>query len=82
LGADAKARSAAGDTPLHEAAGHGAWWARENKGDRRHRQVIELLVESGAEIAATNSEGKTPLDLARDFENDDIAELLVSLGAE
>jgi ankyrin repeat protein len=44
--------------------------------------VIELLIQSGAEINATNDEGKTPLDLARDFENEDIAELLVSLGAE
>lgn len=52
LGGDVTATSATGDTALHGAASHGM------------DSVIELLVEHGADLHATNQRGQTPVAMA------------------
>lgn len=49
------ARDRSGDTPLHDAARNG------------HLQVVQALVEAGALIDVCNYEGKTAVDVARQF---------------
>ncbi len=53
-----------GNTPLHYAVMHG------------FEDIVEKLLERGAKIYAFNLEGKTPLDLAMEKDNDRILEML------
>lgn len=53
-GADVNARQQLGWTPLHGAADSGV------------RETVELLLEHGADLAATHDGGKTALDIARE----------------
>jgi ankyrin repeat protein len=53
-----------GDTPMHDAAFNG------------HFLVVNYLVWKNAEINHKNKNGKTPLDLAVDEGNEEIAEFL------
>jgi ankyrin repeat protein len=53
LGADVKAANQAGDTALHGAAAKG------------YANIVELLVDSGADPNAKNRKGQTPAMLAR-----------------
>ena len=48
------ARNMLGETPVHGAAWKG------------HDEIVGLLVGRGADVAAKNNEGKTPLDLTND----------------
>jgi len=57
------------NTPLHIAAMTG------------QTQIVQLLASSGADLAARNSAGLTPLGLALRFQHDSTAELLKRLGA-
>lgn len=52
LGGDVAATTVAGDTALHGAASHGM------------DTVVELLVEHGADLHATNERGQTPMAMA------------------
>ena len=52
LGGDVNATSVSGDTALHGAASHGM------------DTVVELLVEHGADLQATNERGQTPVAMA------------------
>ena len=65
-GAKVNAKDLAGLTPLHMVAKSG------NLND------AELLVKYGADIKA-NGEGGTPLELARDYNNEEVADWLDSL---
>ena len=55
LGADVKARTDSGFTPLHYAA----WFSKEPK-------VVLVLLELGADPKARTSGGKTPFDLIQE----------------
>ena len=54
-----------GQTPLHSAAWNG------------HRDVIEVLLEGGAEPNARNNRGETPLYLATWVRRQDVVQLLM-----
>lgn len=43
-----------------------------------HAEVVKLLVESGADAALKNDEGKTALDFARENSRDDIVKILIA----
>ena len=53
-----------GDTPLHKAVGMNA------------KEVVILLLKHGADRNAKNAQGKTPVDLARDSDSQDLLRLL------
>ena len=59
-----KAQNRAGQTPLHMAAGGG------------HSAVVQLLLESGADVNAKDRRDQTALDLAQKAGHDEIVELL------
>lgn len=44
------------------------WAIRESKADQ-----VEMLIKNGANVNAKNDDGETPLDLAQEFDEDDIA---------
>ena len=73
-GADINAMAGAGDgvgwTPMHEAAEGG------------HKKVVELLILKGADINAKNGDGGTPLDLAIEHKNTEIADILRKHGGK
>ena len=50
--------------PLHAAAANG------------HTEIARLLLQAGASLTSENSQGQTPLDLARDQGHDDLAQIL------
>lgn len=68
-GADANARGQGGRTPLHAIASAG----RNNDSGRLNG--AKLLLEFGAKLDATNSQGQTPLMLAQQMSNADLVEL-------
>ena len=65
-GADPDIRDDFGDTPMH-VLGHSRF---AGDPDRR-RDVMRALIKGGATPNPTNTEGKTPLDLARESFRDD-----------
>ncbi len=71
-GADVNAKDTAGNTPMHFIA----------KSRSPGTGIIELLVAKGVNIDAKNKDAHTPLDFAVTRKQRDIAELLVSRGAE
>ncbi|KAG8412093.1 hypothetical protein J3459_015975 [Metarhizium acridum] len=68
-GADVNIRDSAGQTPLHKVA-----WFPSN----RQTDIAKLLIASGSHT----HEGRTPLFLATSGGNSDIAQLLLSRGAD
>jgi ankyrin repeat protein len=50
-------------------------------GDRRHTDVVCLLVEAGADVDRADGEGVTPLAHARDRGYDEMAAILERAGA-
>ncbi|MCG8339713.1 MAG: ankyrin repeat domain-containing protein [Cytophagales bacterium] len=59
-----------GKTALH--------WAAENG----HGEVVELLLDSGAQVEATDKEGQTPLHLAVEEKKEEIVRMIVEKGRE
>ncbi|KAK5659588.1 hypothetical protein OQA88_790 [Cercophora sp. LCS_1] len=49
--------------------------------DYRGKTTVEMLLDRGADIEAQDNDGRTPWVLAKETENEDIADLLVSRGA-
>lgn len=45
-------------------------------------EIVRLLIENGAEVNAVTSDGRTPLSLAIDFNQGDVADLLRAAGAK
>jgi uncharacterized protein len=75
-----------GWSPLMIAAlTHQAWsdGTAEAWGENRSRQIdiVRLLIESGADVNATNNEGNTLLSLARQEEYTDIVQIMEDAGA-
>ncbi len=63
-GADVNARQQGDFTALHAAAMDG------------HEAMARLLLDHGADPSATDSRGRTPLDMAREYEQEDVIALL------
>ncbi|CEL95638.1 unnamed protein product [Vitrella brassicaformis CCMP3155] len=59
LGADPTARDVKGQTPLHSVAAAG------NRRDKKRVLVARALCEAGADMEATDDEGRTAVDLAK-----------------
>jgi ankyrin repeat protein len=57
-----------GHTPLHSAAFNG------------NAEIVGLLLAAGADPAAPNDDGKTPLDLAREQGHEDVLRIRASNG--
>lgn len=57
-GADARARTVAGNTPLHHAVRR---LERETAGEEERIRVVRLLLGAGADVGARNRSGGTPL---------------------
>ena len=57
-------------TPLHYAAANG------------HKEIAELLIEKGADVKAKDEGGKTPLDVAIQFKELEIADLIRVIGGK
>ena len=68
-GTDVNARDVVG-TPLHYATFGG------------RKEVVELLIDSGADVSAKDVGGWTPLHLAAGGDHKEIAELLIAEGAD
>lgn len=60
---------AVGDTPLHQAVYASI--------DGSHKAVVELLLKAGADVSAKNKKGLTPIALAVEQQEPEIAALLV-----
>lgn len=69
---DINAKSTAGFTPLH----FGAMFFRDQP------DVIELMIQKGADLHSKNHVGQTPYHLAKQFHNKDVATCLLAHGAE
>ena len=87
-GADVAARDKEGLTPLHHAFGP-RYLVRAGKYDQRitslsweRVEVIRFLVDRGADAAAQDNNGLTPLHLASSWGDVDLACLLVERGAD
>ncbi len=65
---DVDPRDSDGNTPLHRACARG------------RIDAVKLLLGLGAEANAVNFDYKTPLDLAAEFQNDAVADLLDTYG--
>lgn len=59
-----------GRTLLHQAAKSG------------HADLAEMLIAQGLDVNARNNDGQTPLDVAIEFEHDDVADVLRAHGGE
>jgi ankyrin repeat protein len=71
LGVDVNRRqSLGGSPPLVDAA------------VANNQRTVELLIEAGADINATNRDGETALDQARELDHDGLAAWLEAHGAE
>ena len=57
-------------TPLHYAAANG------------HKEIAELLIEKGADLNAKDEDGGTPLDVAIQFKELEIADLIRVIGGK
>jgi hypothetical protein len=76
------AQDAAGNTPLHIAAMGGVSDLAEImfkiNPTYDHSDIVRLLLEYGADPAIKNNYGKTPLNVALDMGNDEIAWLIAA----
>ena len=89
--ASVNARDNNGDTPLHFAAINGRTTLAELEGAEENlvraiklegAAVAELLIDAGAALDATNSDGQTPLYLAASFSHLETSALLIAYNPE
>ncbi|KAI4491033.1 hypothetical protein M0802_010536 [Mischocyttarus mexicanus] len=73
MGVDVNERSSRNSTALH--------FVKENSSDSI-MEIVQLLIDNGAEIDAVNSFGYTPLQCALDDHHYKIAKLLIEKGAD
>ncbi len=59
-----RVKNKASFTPLHEGAYNG------------HKEIVELLINSGADVNAVKTDGMTPLDMATMNSHNEIVDLL------
>ncbi|TEB19249.1 hypothetical protein C9890_0254 [Perkinsus sp. BL_2016] len=70
-----------GRTALHEAVDH--QWSGHEQGDKKQQtiqtqylDIVKLLIKADADIEISDSQGRTPLDLAREINNTKAINLL------
>jgi len=68
---DINIQESVGNTPLHVAV-----LSCKKNGDQKTKQVITLLVNHQAKLTIKNDKGKTPLDIARDMQNQPLIDFL------
>src|SRR5439155_14255150 len=68
LGADTSARTAEGNTPLHEAC--------KTARKKERLETVQTLVEAGCDPLAKNRAGKRPADIALQFDHSDVLPIL------
>ncbi len=76
-GAKVNAQSKIGATPLI----YGIFALGENFATPAPDDVITILLANGADLKIRDAEGKSPLDVARETDNDELVEFLLSAGA-
>ncbi len=70
-GADAAAKDASGDTPLHLVAGQRSY----PLGSQGQADIVRLLLDRGGDAAVSDGNGETPCDVL-DSEDDSVRALL------
>ena len=76
-GADVNAKKSwSGNTPLHEVS-QNFFWGRQNE----RIAVAKMLVENGGDVNIKNNSGETPLDLAKEDKNKELAIYLESVSS-
>jgi ankyrin repeat protein len=60
-----------GDTPLHQASGHGC-----------KEEIVDLLISNGADVNAKNKYGSTPLDWATKYKQAEMVAILRKHGGK
>ncbi len=65
-----RVKNKANFTPLHEGAYNG------------HKEIVELLITSGANVNAMKTDGMTPLDMAHMNRRNEIVDLLRKHGGK
>ena len=56
------------------------WFPLHNVGRGCYKEIVELLICTGADVKVKKDDGRTPLDFATKFKNTEIADLLCKHG--
>ncbi|KAE8164757.1 hypothetical protein BDV40DRAFT_310450 [Aspergillus tamarii] len=75
---DIEARDDSGWTPLMHAI---AWTPRGYENPSEQEDVVEMLIQHGADVNARSLNGETPLSIARDIGHENIVSMLLGRGA-
>jgi ankyrin repeat protein len=76
-GANANAQFDDGSTSLHDLASHGAAYrAHEAYSERTDIEIAKLLLKGGADPRIKDAKGRTPMDIAKQFNNGALYKLL------
>lgn len=83
-GADVNAHANAGGSyPIHEAAFVGGFSPKQPRNPRvDYEKTVSVLLEAGADINCKNSAGETPLQVAKKYNHEKMADFLSNIAAK